>query len=1175
MTDYLGARDAVTEAVRRELLGPATTGRPLDAAAPISFGTTEDAFGPWLTLDGQELLDRDQPTRRYGVGVLYPHGPAEHDPPSDEVLDDVHPPDDDSLPIDRVALDELDKLGRRGASRAPELNLESDELDLSSANELRQSAVAVTFLLQPEPRDFTLRATVTGGRYEPVEVLVAGAARTWWVRKPVSLEVTFGAEEIAAPGRRLATGTTTRNSQGLDLELDVAAFGRDHTAGGRLVTVSVTNRTRRRTGPLDTKCLFQTGLVVRAEGPRGGVILPYPSRGDAEAEPVDGGPEPDEEDQSIELLYRHAQTFGIGHGCAAEWTCDEAGDAAVEVAASMLPAVELPSITPDIMDEQGKSLRVSMARLAGLDPGHDGIAEIEAMLGAYDRWIASLRVEPVPPRLTAAAAAHISACERMLDRMRDGLAYLRSDPLATRAFRLANEAMLEQQLRARRRPRAISLTKDGRFTFSPVREDPDWRSSPMRGYWRPFQIGFLLATARSLALAEDPDRELVDLVFFPTGGGKTEAYLGQTAFAVFLRRLRDPRDSGVQVLMRYTLRLLTAQQFERASALICAMDLIRARGEALGSEIAIGIWLGGSMTPNSRKDALARVRALARGDRDARNPFLLRKCPWCSAQMGSVTRNAGGRGRARVLAGYRESGGSVELYCPDRDCPFSTRLPVEVVDEDIYERRPALIIGTIDKFAAVAWRSEVRSLFGLDGTGARQVSPPGLVIQDELHLISGPLGSLAGLYETLIEELCIDRRKGVVRPKIVASTATIRRYRQQVLALYSRERVSLFPPHGLSARDSFFGRVALASDGRQAPGRRYLGVYAPGLGSIQTAEVRTLASLLQAAVELPDPTQRDPWYTLVAFFNSLRELANSLTLLQSDIPDYLKAIRNREGLGGLRQLRHIKELTSRLGDEEIPAAIEDLERPAGTQGAVDICLASSIIEVGMDIERLSLMTLLGQPKSTSQYIQVTGRIGRVWSERPGLVVVIYGAAKPRDRSHYERFRSYHERLYAAVEATSATPFALPVLERALHAVLVGYTRQFGPAVLRPWPVPGLAATAAAIVRDRARGVDPSHLADLDAMLRRRLDEWDRFQATTWSVSTWRDDAPDDPLIRGAGEWAPEAARPRSWPTLRSMRNVDAGCRLAITPAYAIEAVQGPSSGDAEAGDADAGDVDAG
>jgi hypothetical protein len=387
----------------------------------------------------------------------------------------------------------------------------------------------------------------------------------------------------------------------------------------------------------------------------------------------------------------------------------------------------------------------------------------------------------------------------------------------------------------------------------------------------------------------------------------------------------------------------------------------------------------------------------------------------------------------------------------------------------------------------------------------------------------------------------------------VASTATIRRYRQQVRALYSRDRASLFPPHGLSARDSFFGRVAVGPDGRQLPGRRYLGVYAPGLGSIQTAEVRTFASLLQAAVQATDPAERDPWYTLVAFFNSLRELANSLTLLQSDIPDYLKTIRSREGLAKTRHLRHIKELTSRLGDEEIPAAIEDLERPSTASGAVDVCLASSIIEVGMDIERLSLMTLLGQPKSTSQYIQVTGRIGRVWQERPGLVVVIYGAAKPRDRSHYERFRSYHERLYATVEATSATPFAVPVLERALHAVLVGYVRQLGPAGLNPWPVPALAASAADIVRERVMQVDPSHAGDLEEMLARRLDEWNRFQATTWNVRAWRDDAPEDPLIRGAGEWAPESARPRSWPTLRSMRNVDAGCRLAITAAYAGEA----------------------
>jgi hypothetical protein len=500
--------------------------------------------------------------------------------------------------------------------------------------------------------------------------------------------------------------------------------------------------------------------------------------------------------------------------------------------------------------------------------------------------------------------------------------------------------------------------------------------------------------------------------------------------------------------------------------------------------------------------------------------------------------------------GYAAAGGTVQFACPDRRCPFVDGIPVYVIDEDIYAQRPSLVIGTVDKFALVAWREDVRSLFGIGPTGARQSSPPGLIIQDELHLISGPLGSLTGLYETLIQELCTDRRHAdPVPPKIVASTATIRRLESQVRALYARREVALFPPHGLLASDNFFAKYATDDNGVPLPGRRFIGVHAPALGSVQTAQVRTFSALLQACELLPDAEARDPWHTLMAFFNSLRELANSLTLLQSDIPDYLGVMQLRAGAPTRRFLNHVKELTSRLTDDQIPAAIEDLERPATSGRAVDVCLASSIIEVGVDIDRLSLITLVGQPKSTSQYIQVTGRIGRQWRQRPGLVVMVYSSTKPRDRSHFERFRSYHEKLYASVEPTSLTPFAPPVLERALHAVLVGYVRQLAAVGTRPWPRPTGVDQAAEIVRQRAKTVDPDEAAALEKWLEQRTSEWDRYQASVWDVRRWADGEPDDPLIRGAGEWAPESARIRSWSTLRSMRNVDANCRLQITSKY--------------------------
>jgi Helicase conserved C-terminal domain len=457
----------------------------------------------------------------------------------------------------------------------------------------------------------------------------------------------------------------------------------------------------------------------------------------------------------------------------------------------------------------------------------------------------------------------------------------------------------------------------------------------------------------------------------------------------------------------------------------------------------------------------------------------------------------------------------------------------------------------------LAWKPDVRKIFGIGPDGTRQSSPPGLIIQDELHLISGPLGSMVGLYETIIEELCTDRRGAkVIPPKIVSSTATIRRYADQIMKLYARDKVALFPSPGLSADDSFFARYATNEEGKLAHGRIYVGVHAPGLGSLQTTQVRSFTALLQASLALP-VEQRDPWWTLLLFFNSLRELGTTLSLLQSDIPDYFQVLKNRVGLdySQMRKFWNILELTSRLRNEEVPEAISKLEVKYQQEDQktrpVDVCLASSIIEVGIDIDRLSIMAVVGQPKTTSQYIQVTGRVGRRWWERPGLVVTIYGASKPRDRSHFEKFRSYHERLYAQVEPTSVTPFSPPVLDRALHAIIVSYVRQLGDrdATRRPYPYPDkLINKLREIILPRVESIDAEELQNFVRVFDKRSSEWRQ-----WQRNVWEDHSGEDiPLLRYAGSYvSPEQAR-LSWPTATSMRDVDAQCEAIITGLYAMQ-----------------------
>jgi hypothetical protein len=330
-----------------------------------------------------------------------------------------------------------------------------------------------------------------------------------------------------------------------------------------------------------------------------------------------------------------------------------------------------------------------------------------------------------------------------------------------------------------------------------------------------------------------------------------------------------------------------------------------------------------------------------------------------------------------------------------------------------------------------------------------------------------------------------------------------------------------------------------------------VGIHAPGLGSIQTAQVRTFAALLQAAALQPDDA-RDPWWTLLAFFNSLRELGTTLSLIQSDIPDYLKVIRKRLGLrvDEVRRLWEVFELTGRLRNDEVPKAIDDLSVPVG-DGAypIDVCLASNIVEVGIDIDRLSLMSVVGQPKSTSQYIQATGRVGRSWKEKPGLVVTIFGASKPRDRSHFEKFRSYHEQLYAQVEPTSVTPFSPPVLERALHAVVTTFVRQTGPADLPAYPVPEqLLQKAHELLSARVKRVDPVESGHLEDELAQRRREWAAWQPIECGPHPEHEGVP---VVLYGGSYADKEKAAMSWAVPTSMRNVDAECRARITTAYAI------------------------
>ncbi|MEC8943003.1 MAG: helicase, partial [Verrucomicrobiota bacterium] len=583
------------------------------------------------------------------------------------------------------------------------------------------------------------------------------------------------------------------------------ATTRPKAPGQFLVTLGVTNNS-----PAENAwagALFQVGLHIGTGGDRG--VLPYPDSGRRAR---------DSEEESLDLLYRLHRTYAVGHGCAVDWSDTEQDSSVGCLWTNSLPEYEVHSITPEIKDAEGNEITVEMVPLAGLVEDDDGTASLERLVTTYEEWIKQQRVEAdgLSSSHRNTAHRHLALCEEMSARMRAGLHRLTSDTTVKRAFQLANKAILEQQIRQGSPLRKPEWDADEkRFKFPIPATDYDPLDPPSRrGRWRPFQIAFILATLCSAVDPEDPDREVVDLLFFPTGGGKTEAYLGLTAFTLYHRRLLDPDDRGTHVLMRYTLRLLTAQQFQRAASLICAMELERQQfPEELGEEqFRIGIWVGKSTTPNSCKEAVVALKELKKSASEAVNKFVVIRCPWCNAQIGPVKTPRGSR--APAVVGYKHTADTVRIHCSDNDCAFfSSGLPVDVIDEEIYERPPAMLIATVDKFARLAWIHTARSLFGFGPDGTRTSRPPGLIIQDELHLISGPLGSMVGLYETLIEDLCTAGPK----PKIVSSTATIRRFEEQVHGLFARDRAAIFPPHGIEAEESFFATVARDENGKPKP----------------------------------------------------------------------------------------------------------------------------------------------------------------------------------------------------------------------------------------------------------------------------------------------------------------------------------------------------------------------
>lgn len=887
---------------------------------------------------------------------------------------------------------------------------------------------------------------------------------------------------------------------------------------GFIVTVTLMNAKKSGSQFPDYEdCISQAGFFCR---PLGGEILAYP---------VSNRMSLDEEEDELTILYRDRITYAVGHGCAAEWDGDTGGEVTV-VRTEFMPGVVVPGITADVTTKEGKKESHEVLRLVYLKDEKvktgDLVDGLNAFVNEYATWVRNLPAEhtDIQASLHPARDRMLSRMDEAVDRMRRGIGTIEKYPQVRKAFCLANRAMLMQMLHYGGKAYAATVRDRNSKKFI----SPDYNVAGKDFRWRPFQLAFMLLTLESVVNHESDDREKVDLIWFPTGGGKTEAYLTLAAFEIFFRRIRDgEKGEGTAVIKRYTLRLLTSQQFQRAATLVCACEMIR-KEENLGGPMSLGLWVGDEVTPNKFADAKVRYEEM-RDANKPENPFQLQNCPWCGTSITPAKHHPD-----PANYGVEVKSDLFRFYCPSDDCPFHQRIPVTVVDEDMFQNPPTFIIGTIDKFARITWDYNSTGFFG---TEARL--PPSLIIQDELHLISGPLGTIAGIYEAAIDTIISERG---ARPKLIAATATIRRAPDQVRLLYGRD-VAVFPPAGLSAEDSFFARTD-----KSVPGRLYLGVMGQGHTPVYSL-VQTSAALSQAAEECSlSPKAYDGYWTQVIFHNSRRELGKTMTLARDDIPARIKIIATDHAK--MRKLDVVEELSANVSGKRIPEILNGLgtAKVRGGNGAIDILPCTNMLSVGVDVKRLGLMMVFGQPKTTAEYIQASSRVGR--DVVPGLVVAFYSASKPRDRSHYEGFRPYHEALYRAVEPTSVTPYAIPARERALHAALVAVMRMAGGLDANDKARnfnPDNPATAGLITRFRKRisFADPDSAAETAVHIARLADNWTRRIAL--SV---KNGAPLLYSATGGNQFTSllctfEERINGAWPTLNSMRNVDSECIIYV------------------------------
>lgn len=883
---------------------------------------------------------------------------------------------------------------------------------------------------------------------------------------------------------------------------------------GKIVTVSLVNKQQMTNDSQTQNSTSSNDYLQRTFKSLFEVELDcYIDKGDIGEYPDISYEDLNQEQKELHLQYQHKKVYAIGHGVAVDW--HTSNNKVIRINSDFLPTYEVPNITADIKTNADFNI-LSLRNLADISQNPDlTCSSLTQFVDEYLIWIDQQYASVATFEASKSQVAH-GIIERMRvaeKRMRQGIEILKADKFASKAFGIANKAMMMQ------------MQQTG---F----KDPQWR---------PFQLAFLLLSIASSIDENDLHREDVDLIWFPTGGGKTEAYLAVAAFVIAWRRMKFPTSSGGTVsFMRYTLRLLTTQQFSRACRLICALELLRQNDPRLGTEeISIGLWVGSGSSPNRLKDASEIIEKTQKGKADEASKFVLTSCPWCQSPFNSVNENL-------VL-----KNNTFRFHCTNPSCDFGAHyspLPCHVIDEVLYKQPPTLLVGTLDKFALLAWDERTQAFFGTNGN-----RPPELIIQDELHLISSALGSIAGVYEAAISTV-IEQKN--IYPKYIASTATIKEANSQVLRLFARQP-AIFPPVGINSDDSYFAKVIPVSE---KPGRLYLGYLAPMLSRQKNLAPLAAALLLAPIVLFSEQKEEesllDAWWTILVYHGSLKGVGNSHNSFNILVKDFIRRLldeylehnnipKNKARLDPIYQKLlsrldlTIAQLTSNSTAQQNETTFSRLALSRSDEESIDVALATNMVSVGLDVSRMALMVINGQPITTSEYIQASSRVGR--STVPGLVIANYYRDQSRSLSHYENFKAYHQSFYRHVEPTSVTPYTFQARKRALHAGLVIALRHSIYALCSNNGASNFDKNNSAIqavihsFTNRCIKADPDRGSEIKSNIQQLVEQWQYFVDTpSMNQKCYKaDDKSKDSLLYPHGK-----PKTGEWATLNSMRNVE-------------------------------------